>query len=72
MLAYWKYARWRNRHFRTRAIFAVAISPVASPLAGKVMAAFTKITKVKAGAAIELRLEQAMRSLGVWRTQRDD
>ena len=75
LLADWRYACWRNTHLRTRANFEVAISPVASPIAGKDMTAFMKISKLKAGGeiksgaalktAIELRLEQAMRSLGV-------
>ena len=45
----WRYARWRNTDLRTRAIFEVAISPEAAPLAGKVMTGFMKIIKLKAG-----------------------
>ena len=82
LLADRRYARWMKTHLRTRTIFEVATSPVASPIVGKDMTAFMKINNMNAGGeikhgavsktAIELRLEQAMRSLGVWRTQRDD
>jgi hypothetical protein len=78
ILSDFRYARWRNTYHKNRSIFELAISPIASPQAHAFMKAVIKTLvkycggEMKHGIApksgLELRLEQALRSMGVWRT----
>jgi hypothetical protein len=78
ILSDFRYARWRTTFHKNRAIFELAVSPIASQQAHRLLKAVTKMLCKYAGgeakhgiapkSGLELRLEQALRAMGVWRT----